>query len=28
VLHTRRRLRIFNVTMGALLALSILLIVR
>jgi threonine/homoserine/homoserine lactone efflux protein len=28
VLHTRRRLRIFNVTMGALLALSILLILR
>jgi threonine/homoserine/homoserine lactone efflux protein len=28
LLHTRRRLRIFNVTMGALLALSILLIVR
>jgi threonine/homoserine/homoserine lactone efflux protein len=28
VLHSRRRLRIFNVTMGALLALSIVLIVR
>jgi len=28
VLHSRRRLRIFNITMGALLALSIVLIVR
>jgi len=28
VLHGRRRLRLFNITMGALLALSIVLIVR